>query len=119
MREKRKFVRIPISMKIECFQNNPVGFGYGKNLSKEGLLVDAKAMMDQQSNFNIGTNIEIKFMLPGTQKTVSAITEITRIESNEENIPTLALKFIKIDPSCEKYLEMFIQEKTNPSIRVS
>ncbi len=105
VQEKRAAKRVPVSMKVQTEHKDLLGFGYAIDLSLKGILIDANAL--SQKIPSVGIDLELKFMLPGTQHLITTMAKISRIENEKE--PKIAAVFLNLDDQSLYEIEKFIQ----------
>lgn len=109
--EKRKNARIPISMRVESTQIEPIGFGYAFNLSESGLGVDAQALIHEGALLQTGSSLCIKFKLPSSEYYVSATVEVIYCEKISDLAPKIGLKFLKISPEAQEHIKTYLNQR--------
>ena len=105
--EKRKSPRVPVSMNVEksdAFVT--LGFGYAKNISEEGLAVDAEALVDPALLPRLGDEVRMRFKLPKSQFVITAIGKVVRV-STELTPPLFAFSFVGLLPEFRKEIRRY------------
>ena len=108
VRERRKARRVPVSMKVGSDEGTPLGFGYASNISRNGLAIEAQALVDPPHPPSEGSMLRLRFKLPESDLVISAGARVVRVDL-QPNWPRLALEFVDLSPDFLEEIERFVQ----------
>ena len=109
--DQRKHERVPVSMNVErSGSDRPVGFGYALNVSERGVAIDARALNSEEEVPTPGTELRLRFKLPGGTLVVTAWGRVVRIEPATEpgGGPLIGLEFLSLAPEFSLEIQRFV-----------
>ena len=114
MTEKRKALRIPVSMRVDCQGIDPIAFGYAHNFSLSGMALSVQ--YQNHDDFSLEPPVVLKFILPGSAVALDMKAKIIRVSKGQENNIILGLRFVDPSETAQKELTFFIatQSQDNP-----
>ena len=112
-KERRKALRVPVSIKIEGKEGRKtVGFGYARNLSENGMAIDAQALADGQSVPEMNSQVYLRFKLPKSDLVISVIAKVVRAEDSKD-FPMIGVEFLSLSPEFQSEIVAFIERSTS------
>jgi len=106
--EKRKTPRVPIAMNIEQFDAvETYGFGYAKNISEEGLAIEAQALIDPEKLPKVGDELRLRFKLPHSRLVITVQGKVMRIDPGSKT-PCLAIAFHQLSPDFHREIQRYV-----------
>lgn len=92
--KKRKGVRLPVQVKIleESGYFN-FSFAYGMNISSQGMAIEPKIIFCQKKEVSEGSQLKLKFKLPGGKYFLALAAEVVWIKGKEDQ-QSYGLRFI-------------------------
>ena len=106
--ELRGAPRVPVSMRVEKeHRDEPIGFGYARNLSEKGMAIDAEALIEGKANLRIGDELRMRFKLPKSDVVITAHGKIVRIDASSL-APRIALEFVNLPPDFLSEVSRFV-----------
>ncbi len=107
--DKRKADRVPVSMNVEhADRDEAIGFGYARDISIEGLAVDAQALVDGKQAPATGTYLRMRFKLPKSNLVITAHGQVVRVDGEKE-APCIAVAFSKLDPDFKNEIAQYVR----------
>ena len=110
MHEKRKNQRIPIAMTVQSVEIEPIGFGYAFNISRQGLGVDALAMVKEKKVPEKGADLKLKFKIPKSEHYISALATVVYIDFEDQGHPKIGFEFKDISNESLDAIEAYIKQ---------
>jgi len=86
------------------------GFSYAKNISKGGMALDTKILLDESIDIKKGDTLKLKFKIPGGRLYITVEGKVTRISKTEIGNCIIGLKFSSVDGEFKKEIEKFVEE---------
>ncbi|MGH9862088.1 MAG: response regulator [Candidatus Acidiferrales bacterium] len=87
LEERRRYMRVPVRMAVECHWGNKHGTGQSVDISCSGLLLTMPSPPEQ------GAKLAVRFTLPRTKWAFELDAEVARVTPGNQ----VALHFLKID----------------------
>ncbi len=110
-RERRKYERYPITLKI-CYINLDTFFyDYAVNISHGGVYIRTSRPLD------IGSEVKLKFAIPGTKREIETEGKVVRsIPGDPENMepPGMGIEFDILEKSDIDLINTLWEESTQP-----
>ena len=95
-------------MRVEgASAQDPLGFGYAKNISLKGLAVDAQALVDGKEAPQIGDQLNLTFKLPKGGLVISTSANVVRVDEGP-NGPWLAVEFMELPLDYEAEIQRYV-----------
>ena len=108
MTEKRKFLRVPVSIRVEAEGEPVLGSGYAMNISEIGMAIDAQALMNDSSLPKKSAQLRLKFKLPGSDRVLTVHSVVSRVDVLE-GAPRIAVEFEGLSHEDRKEISQMIQ----------
>lgn len=110
MEEKRKYIRVPLAVKVTNVRTKEFHFFYSKDISMGGMFLETK------DPYPVGTEVELDFFLPikdGKERLVIP-GKVTRVQpfdvtKKDQPIPGMGIEFSQIEPSHASAISNFIR----------
>jgi uncharacterized protein (TIGR02266 family) len=100
-RERRTSQRVPIEMWVEEITDGSQVFRRAGNLSRGGLFLDKTIAIP------IGSEVKLRFTLPGDAAPIDVDAKIVSIEPEKEL--GMGVKFVSVDPGVQKRIDSYLQ----------
>jgi uncharacterized protein (TIGR02266 family) len=110
-KERRASVRLPVEMWVEDITDGGVVHRRAGNLSMGGLY------LDQTIPLPIGTEIRLRFTLPGDSTAVTMTGRIVSVAA--EDALGMGVKFTSFDGDAEQRLQVYFARAGTPALGVS
>ncbi len=102
--ERRQAVRAAVDMWVEELRGNELYFRRSSNLSIGGMY------FEQSLPHEIGTQVELKFTIPGHDEVVEASAEVVNAAEDGSSLG-MGLRFINMNEAHQAMLKRFIDKK--------
>ncbi|MFH1727826.1 MAG: PilZ domain-containing protein [Pseudomonadota bacterium] len=111
--DKRKYPRIPVYMKILNDEGEMhFGFSYAKNISKGGIGLETRILLEESFHIEKGMILTLKFKLPTGNHVNTVKGKVIRIDEKKKDdqysYPMLGIEFIDVSKvtlvEIDKYL---------------
>lgn len=106
--ERRQAVRAAVDLWVEELRGNELYFRRTSNLSTGGMY------FEQSLPHAVGTQVELKFTLPGHDEVVEAQAEVVNTPEGGEGLG-MGLRFVHLDPVHQGLLNRFIKKQLEKS----
>ena len=103
--DRREAVRAAVDMWVEEIRGNELYFRRSSNLSIGGMY------FEQSLPHAVGTEVELKFTIPGHDEVVETRAEVVNTPESEESLG-MGLRFIDMSETHRALLNRFIEKKT-------
>lgn len=108
LKEKRLSLRIPVMLKVDYKIGSKAYTGFSANMSIGGLFMNVNKPCE------IGSKINMQFMLPGVTTPVSLEGRIVRVSTplqpNNGALPGLGIQFSEIAKTNKELLDSFLKQ---------
>ena len=108
----RKFKRAPLLTRVNCLAPGTFFSDFTINISEGGMMLQAISEVDP------GTDLEIQFTLPGTDKTIKATGEVVWTRRNPGGDGKIGLgigvRFSYLDRNEVQVIRDFIEQRGQP-----
>lgn len=110
MEEKRKYIRVPLAVKVTNVRTKEFHFFYSKDISMGGMFLETK------DPYPVGTEVELDFFLPikDSKERLVIPGKVTRVQhfdvnKKEQPIPGMGIEFSQIEPAHASAISNFIR----------
>jgi uncharacterized protein (TIGR02266 family) len=106
--DKRKYTRVPISVKVTNLSSGNFSYYHATNISIGGIFLKSSEPLP------LKTKIHIKFSLPEAKalELKGKVVRVQKYEKNQEFSVGMGIKFTHVSDEVKKSIEEFIDMKT-------
>ncbi len=107
-RVARRFERLELEVEVDMVSDHNFFTGFSSNVSEGGLFVATHRVRE------VGSSVEITFMLPGDDRPIVARTEVrwVRVQNDDsDGAPGMGLQFVEIAPESMERIIAFIKAR--------
>ncbi len=110
-KERRRAKRVPVYMKvINESKEQDFGFSYAKNISEGGMALDTKVFLDDKIKIKEGSNLKLKFKVPGGKFYITSSATVIRIEKQNLGNTIIGVKFSGMTDDFKREIKTFVNE---------
>ena len=97
LESRRRFMRVPVRMRVDCQRADKTVTCMSRNLSEKGIAFDV------DENFAKGQQVRLSFMLPGQDAKMTLAGVVTRVAER-----LVAVSFVNLNPTDRQRIRLFI-----------
>ena len=103
----RSFERVSFEAEVRLSANGTDIWGWARNVSRGGMFVEAEAVLEPDSEF------EIEFTVPDTSIVVQPTARVVwrQLPGDPQRTAGMGLQFLKLDREAEQWLEQYVYER--------
>lgn len=109
--EKRRFARLPVQVKVlEQSQAYNFSFGYGQNISYEGMSVESRILFPDKKKVKPGSKLQLRFKLPGGTLFLDLKGEVVWVKEEAAN-PSFGVRFLELSGDYQGDFDRFLRDR--------